>query len=237
VTNLECFIKAIPEIEVGLSTLRTNDKGECVPLERFAISVRHTLPVAMDRIAGIIRSKLADFFELSEYVWTPRSREAVPSMYLYELVNWLTTVVDSLKLRKSIEDDVYRGAIIFVAESMMDFITISDSSTVNENGLANLLVDVAFLENQLQEIGRDELSEVFMELRNTIAIAIENKVPDFLNAFRLPDSPYSNVRPRRLATVLDKLARYSLDQKGKKDSIERELGERRRRETEAVSRL
>ncbi len=47
---------------------------------------------------SLINSKLDDFFGLSEYDWTPTAREDAPSMYLYELVNWLTTIVDSLQI-------------------------------------------------------------------------------------------------------------------------------------------
>lgn len=103
-------------IPVGV---RINGRGESVPLDKFATSLQQTFSIAMDRIASIIRSKLIDFFELSGYDWTPRSREAVPSMYLYELVNWLTTIVDSLRLQKTIQDEIYRGAVTYVADSMM----------------------------------------------------------------------------------------------------------------------
>ena len=102
-----------------LCIFRPQGRGDIVPLEKFTVTIKQSLAAALSRIATIIRSKLVDFFELSEYDWTPRSREATPSMYLYELVNWLTTIVDILKVRKPLKDEVYRGAIAHVAESMM----------------------------------------------------------------------------------------------------------------------
>jgi hypothetical protein len=45
---------------------------------------------------------------------------------------------------------------------------------------------------------------------------------------------YSAVKPRRLQSLLDKLARYGASQR---DSAGRELGERRRKEAEAVGRV
>lgn len=45
---------------------------------------------------------------------------------------------------------------------------------------------------------------------------------------------YSAVKPRRLQSLLDKLARYGALQR---DSAGRELGERRRKEAEAVGRV
>lgn len=71
------------------------------------------------RITALITSKLDDFFDLSEYDWTPQRREQMPSMYLYELVNWLTTVVDSLALKDTYKDDAYKGAVGYIAESFM----------------------------------------------------------------------------------------------------------------------
>ena len=40
-------------------------------------------------------------------------------MYLYELVNWLTTVVDSLQIRDSYKDEAYRGATTYIAQCLM----------------------------------------------------------------------------------------------------------------------
>lgn len=40
-------------------------------------------------------------------------------MYLYELINWLTTVVDELKVQDKYKNEAYRGAVAYVAESFM----------------------------------------------------------------------------------------------------------------------
>lgn len=82
-------------------------------------SFGNTLSRALDRITSLINSKLDDFFELAEYDWTPSGREDAPSMYLYELVNWLTTVVDSLVIKESYKDEAYKGAVAYIAECLM----------------------------------------------------------------------------------------------------------------------
>lgn len=66
----------------------------------------------------MIASKLDEFFELSEYQWTPMQREQTPSMYLYELINWLTTVVDSLPIKETHKDEAYRTAVEYIAECL-----------------------------------------------------------------------------------------------------------------------
>lgn len=82
-------------------------------------SLQNTLSRALDRITTSINSKLDDFFDLSEYDWTPATREDAPSMYLYELFNWLTTIVDSLVIKESYKDEAYKGAVSYIAECLM----------------------------------------------------------------------------------------------------------------------
>jgi len=70
-------------------------------------------------MTSLIFSKLDQCFELSEYDWTPKTRETSPSMYLYELVNWLTTVVDSLVIKETYKEDAYKGAMGYIADCLM----------------------------------------------------------------------------------------------------------------------
>lgn len=104
-------------------------------------------------------------------------------MYLYELVNWLTTVVDSLVIKEIYKDEAYKGALGYIAECLMvrclrvfgaeidgcvvqDFLTGRDIPMMNQNAITNILVDVDFLEDELKRIGRAHLASVFVELRS-----------------------------------------------------------------------
>lgn len=40
-------------------------------------------------------------------------------MYLYELIQWLTTVVDGLAVKDEFKDDAYGGAVRYVAECLL----------------------------------------------------------------------------------------------------------------------
>lgn len=82
-------------------------------------SFASTLSRALARVNTSITSKLDDFFGLSEYDWTPNTRETGPSMYLYELVNWLTTVVDTLVIKEAYKDDAYKSAVEYLADCLM----------------------------------------------------------------------------------------------------------------------
>lgn len=86
---------------------------------KAAASFAATLDKALARVTEAMSSKLDDFFGLSEYDWTPKAREDAPSMYLYELVNWLTTVVDSLALKDAHKEEACRGAVNYIASCFM----------------------------------------------------------------------------------------------------------------------
>jgi exocyst complex component 6 len=139
ITNLEHFEVACAELEQSVTAFRY------VPLDFFLQqnikkitpnspsssqrggTIRLTAPTSFNktqmrattRITTLINLKLDDFFGLSEYDWTPATREDAPSMYLYELINWLTTVVDSLQIRNSYKDEAYRGATTYIAQCLM----------------------------------------------------------------------------------------------------------------------
>jgi hypothetical protein len=137
-------------------------------------------------MTALISSKLDQCFELSEYDWTPKSRETSPSMYLYELANWLTTVVDSLAIKETYKEDAYEGAMGYIAECLIvripphfsdvlncfffplylqNFLAGRDVPMMNENAISNILIDIDFLEDILKQIGRSHLASVFAELR------------------------------------------------------------------------
>ncbi|KAH7931199.1 exocyst complex subunit Sec15-like protein [Leucogyrophana mollusca] len=232
VTNLEHFQVACSELERSLSSLRSTQRGGTIRLTSTA-SLSTTLTRALKRITGLITSKLDDFFELSEYDWTPQTREDMPSMYLYELVNWLMTVVDSLVIQEVYKDEAYKGAVAYIAECMMDFLTGPNVQAMNENAISNILVDVEFLEGEFTRIGRSHLNTVFAELRSMTSIVLSNAVQDYLTP-QVRQTSYNIVKPKRLQLLLEKLAKYGGT---RRDNSSRERGEKRRKEADAVGRL
>lgn len=138
---------------------------------------------AMARISSVITSKLDDFFGLSEYEWTPRTRESGPSMYLYELINWLTTVLDSLVVKDNYKDEAYKAAVQYIANCLLvgcqsacfsstltpaasqDFLVGNSIVMLNENAISNILIDLDFLDAEFKRINRAHLSALSAELR------------------------------------------------------------------------
>lgn len=97
---------------------RTYQRGGTIRVNAMK-AFQTTLTRALARVNASITSKLDDFFGLSEYDWTPSNREDAPSMYLYELVNWLTTVVDTLVIKEEYKDEAYRSAAAYLADCLM----------------------------------------------------------------------------------------------------------------------
>ncbi|KAF7291070.1 Rsec15 protein [Mycena chlorophos] len=153
VTNLEYLQVTCVELQRSLTSLRSSQRGGSIVLTASS-SFEATLARALQRITGLISSKLDDFFGLSEYNWTPAVCEDGPAMYLYELVNWLTTVVDALVIKEAYKDEAYKGAVAYIADCLMDFLTGRNIPMMNENAVSNILVDVDFLEEELRRIGR-----------------------------------------------------------------------------------
>ncbi|KAJ3788694.1 rsec15 [Lentinula aff. detonsa] len=233
VTNAEHFQVACTELERSLTNLRTAQRGGTIRLKASS-SFDETLTRSVSRIKSVINSKLDDFFELSEYNWVPTSKEDGPNMYLYELVNWLTTVVDSqLLIAPSYIDEAYMGAAEYIAECFMDFLTGRSIAMINENAISNLLIDCDFLETEFGRIGRPHLSSAFNELRATTGIVFSDKVQDYLIPANR-QSTYAAVKHKRLQALLEKLAQYGST---RRDSAGRQLGEKRRKEADAVGRL
>ncbi|EGO02172.1 hypothetical protein SERLA73DRAFT_177975 [Serpula lacrymans var. lacrymans S7.3] len=232
VTNLEHFQVACSELERSLTNLRSTQRGGTIRLTSSA-SFSATLSRALQRITGLITSKLDDFFELSEYDWTPHTREDNPSMYLFELVHWLTTVVDSLVIEETYKDEAYKGAVAYIAECLMDFLTGKHIPAINENAISNILVDVDFLDGEFKRIKRPHLIIVFSELRTMTAIVLNDKVQDYLVP-QIRQASYSTVKPKRLQVLLEKLSKYGASCR---DNASRDKGEKRRKQADAVGRL
>ncbi|KAI0723088.1 exocyst complex component sec15 subunit [Earliella scabrosa] len=231
ITNLEHFEISCAELERSLTNIRSSQRGGTIRVSAAASFVA-TRTKAMARVTEAMSSKLDDFFGLAEYEWTPTTREDAPSMYLYELVNWLTTVVDSLALKDTYKEEAYRGAVSYIASCFLDFLTGRDIPMMNENAVANLLLDVDFLDEELKRNGHSH-SAAFAELRSMASVVMSDAVNAYLVA-SIRQTSYANVKPKRLAALLDKLARYGQECR---DAPSREKGEKRRKEAEAVGRL
>ncbi|KAI0700779.1 rsec15 [Cytidiella melzeri] len=231
VSNLEHFEVACTELERSLTNIRSSQRGGAIRVNATR-SFQTTLGRALAMVNKSINKKLEDFFGLSEYDWTPDTTEDGPSMYLYELVNWLTTVVDTLVIKEEYKEEAYRGAVKYLADCLMDFLTGRDVPMLNENFVKNILTDVDFLDQEFQRNGRPQLIADILVKQITFMV-LNNEVHQFLTP-AVRQNNYPNVKPKKLQSLLEKLSRYGSQCR---DQPSRERGERRRKEAEAVGKI
>lgn len=189
VINLEHFKTACLELEVVLMNLRWVPvtcraprlaAESHLPLFIFSAAQRggsvrlfslpsfdQTLAIAQQQISTVIASKLDDFFELAELDWTPAQPSARASDYIDEMIGFLNNFVDAVL--SALEDDVrgetYRRAYKHIADTMIGWLSSPDIPRLNENALANIAKDVAFIDQQMRRLGKGDLAESFSELK------------------------------------------------------------------------
>jgi len=142
--------------------------------------------------------------------------------------------VDSqLLIAPAYVDEAYMGAAEYIANCFMDFLAGRSIAMMNENAILNLLVDCDFLETEFQRIGRPHLCSAFNELRATTGIVLSDTVHEYLITANR-QTTYAMVKHKRLQALLEKLAQYGST---RRDTTGRQMGEKRRKEADAVSRL
>ncbi|KAL1413544.1 Rab GTPase-binding exocyst subunit S15 [Vanrija albida] len=232
--NLEHFAVACDDLEILLMGLRASQRGGPIKLES-AKSFAATLELAQSRIDAVIASKLESFFELAEYHWMPNRgppSNVEPSTYVFEMITFLTAYVDSvlIGLGDETKTRAYQSALSRINQWFMETLCGKDVPRFNEFALGYVLADVAFIETEIQRLGRPGLDRLFDEVKLTINVIAS----DAVNAFMEPSIrqlSYAAVRPARLSAILAKLA------KGAQAAGATAKAERRRVEAESVSRL
>ncbi|KAB5596325.1 Exocyst complex component Sec15 [Ceratobasidium theobromae] len=221
------------QVDKYLTTLRAGHRGHSFHISA-ADALGRTLQRAESRISAVIAKKLDDFEP--EYDWTTREANTHPqeaSIYIFQLVSWLTTVVDSLDVEDRFKDAAYRNAMIHVSNLFMDFLSGRNIQAMSEGAIRSMLVDVDFIKSQFESIGRPEATSAFKELRMMTSIVLNNAVPEYLQ-LQQRQTKYPLVSPAKLQILLEKLVRfYSASRSGP----DRERADKYRRDADAVSRM
>jgi hypothetical protein len=234
VVNLIFFETACLELTSLLVTLRASHRGGTVALESVQ-SFERTVELCHTRIVRNIALKLDACFDLAGYDWQARSppppatadADTDPSTYLTEMVDYLTTVVDSVlvQLPSTVRDGIYRGALEHISDTMLvravlvccprssvtlqpqGFLVEPQPNKMNENGLAFFAIDVRFMARHAAElVGR--MDDVFEELSQIVALLQSESVADFLDP-DIRDLAYGRVQGKNLSAVLVKLITYA----------------------------
>ncbi|KAG8948108.1 hypothetical protein FRC04_010020 [Tulasnella sp. 424] len=231
-SNIEHFQVACTVLEEQLMKLRATQRGGSIRLQSSS-SFTALRSKSVSHLTAVVNDKLNDSMDMGEYDWTPKESDGTPSVYLFDMVNYLTTVVDTLAVRSEVKEDIYKGALSHIANILLNLLVGPDVPVISEAGIQNLLTDIDFLEDEFKRLGKEHLTTVFSELRETSAVVLKDDVPGFATPVHRRTN-YSHVNPRRLSCLLDKLARHGGSSRIRADQ---ERGEKRRLEAQTVARL
>ncbi|BGP12307.1 Rab GTPase-binding exocyst subunit S15 [Rhodosporidiobolus nylandii] len=214
VVNVLFFQTACSDLETLLVTLRATQRGGTIHLDSLA-SFQQTLTQTQDRMVANISQKMDSFFEEAEYAWTAAAPPPPPrpgmgdeaSGYLQDLIDFLSTVMMSvlIQLPEFAKDYVYRGALAHCAMVLQSYLTDRDPREISDAGLAFLARDVRWLSEHVASLQNDRLSDVFVELNQTLTLLTTASSPtDFLDP-QQRQQHYSRIQPRVLQSALVKL--------------------------------
>ncbi|PWN28587.1 exocyst complex subunit Sec15-like protein, partial [Jaminaea rosea] len=151
VVNAEHFKLACTNLERLLAALRAPHRGGTLRLDASS-HFTATLDIAQARIDSAIGAKLLEFIELEEMDWTrasdPPTGRAQPSSYIFEMLTWLETMMESVLvlLPRETKLRAYRSAFRYVANQLLDGQLLArEVEKVSPPGLRQLQRDVEAL--------------------------------------------------------------------------------------------
>ncbi|KAL1920783.1 uncharacterized protein VTP21DRAFT_11418 [Calcarisporiella thermophila] len=222
IINLEYFENACTEFEELLTPARSGSSGR---ISLRAVNVfREARKNAEKRIFELVNRKIDDFLELADYEWTPSSVSDQPSVYLQELVSFLTTVINSTlaNLPVSIKIFIYFDALDHLATSLQNILLSPNVTSINDNFVQNFNVDVEFLEEFVRSLNDPNVLDTFLELRQMMTLLQSESADEYLNP-QTRNKRYSRLRPSVVASLFEKMLRdntYSLKDRQRRRAME-----------------
>ncbi|CAM0140229.1 unnamed protein product [Umbelopsis sp. WA50703] len=207
IINIEYFESTCPDFEMLLMETRSFHRAGPIQL-RATSTFKETRQTAEKRIFRVVNLKLDEFLELSEYDWMAQERQDHPSPYLFDLVTFLTNVINAalLNLPESIKSLIYFDALDHLSHAMMDLLLDHNEPALTDIALQNFDVDVRFLEDFVKNLGDPTIVDTFLELRQLLTLVQSDNAEEFLNP-QMKNKKYSRVQPQHAVIVMEKLMR------------------------------
>lgn len=120
VVNAEHFKLACTQLEGLLAVLRAPHRGGKLRLDASS-HFAATLDIAQARIDSAICGKLLEFIDLEDMDWTPASAGRSASGYIYEMMGWLETMMESvlILLPRDTKMKAYRSAFVYISGELL----------------------------------------------------------------------------------------------------------------------
>lgn len=202
--NLEHFENACVAIEHMLTRKRTVALPSPVRLkarESFGAQKK----MAEKRIFELVNSKIDDLVETADYNWLAREKTTEPSAFLQEMTRFLNHIINSNlhALPQDIKGMVYFDALTHLASAIMSLPMQEEVKAITPAAVANLDLDVGYLEDFVGGLNMPSLPGIFDELRQTIELLQSNNFEEFFN-MQTRMRRYASVDPRTGAILIEK---------------------------------
>ncbi|WFD05365.1 Rab GTPase-binding exocyst subunit S15 [Malassezia vespertilionis] len=237
IVNVEHFQLACRELEVWLANSRNPGRGGKLDLEA-SIHLQGTLEIAQKRIDTALFVKLDQFLDLVEYDWTPTtSRQGTQhaSGYLRDLLDWLTTMMDSalVLLPPDAKAATFKSCFMHITNRLLNSVLLDkELKLINMNGLINMEMDVTYLYHHAKALHIEGMDSVFGQIRQTLAVILSESVSEYALSPLARNQKFPQAQPVKVANILEKLVKYYSQVPG-----EHEYANKRLRERDLVSRL
>ncbi|KAJ1342817.1 histidinol-phosphate transaminase [Batrachochytrium salamandrivorans] len=221
--NAQWFEKACGQFEEVLQDQWSAYNGVRVVLQ-VSQTFEDTRLVAEKRLFEIINSKIDGFLEVSDYNWEATTANNLASVYLTDLVDYLTTVVSSTLalLPSATKAYVYFKAFDHLTSSLKGLLLDPKLKRVTIAMLHTLDIDVAYLETFIKKLNDTSAGDAFTELRQLINYGKSESYEDILvPAIRI--KKFSRVDMNDAILILEKLKNFDTSYFSKATSAEKQL--------------
>ncbi|KNE57062.1 hypothetical protein AMAG_02819 [Allomyces macrogynus ATCC 38327] len=172
-------------------------------------SFKQCRKTAEKRIFELLNHKISDFLGLAEYDFMPPAdvaRSKMPSPYLRDLVNFLTTVMYSTleNLPSEIKTFIYFEAFDHLANGMLDLILAPTVRRINLAFVDQFATDVSFLERFVNGLGDQNVQDTFLVLRQAVTLMVAEHPTEVLDP-AVAHKRYSRLKRSVMVQLLEKL--------------------------------
>lgn len=138
--------------------------------------------------------------------WEVASPQSRPRPYVEDVVSYLqVTFMCLTHLPKMAREGIHFASCAHINTAMLDLLCDARRvKCVNTNGLHNLSVDLAALEEFADSCGVLQLRECFAELRQTLGTLLHRDVHTLLLDAGLREGVYPKVQTSKLVAILEK---------------------------------
>ncbi|KAJ3341439.1 hypothetical protein HDU93_004840 [Gonapodya sp. JEL0774] len=205
-TNLDFLESATTDFEDFLMEKRiSHNKGGRVSLQSKKV-FQDTHKQVEKRVFELMNEKIDDFLEVAEYDWLTSSVATKPSPYLYDLVNYLTTINSSVlsSCPPQIKSFIYFDAFDHLSRNLENMLLKPEVRKISPQAIENFHQDIMFLESFVEKLADPNVLDTFQEVRQEINFLRSDALEEYLNP-SIRNRKYGRIKEQKIFVLLEKI--------------------------------